>query len=366
MKILLVNQHPQDTVGGSEIQCDLIARHLAQSGHTVVYFAVQGKQQSYQTPYTVEPGTFDRGGFQRILVKHRPDLVYWRLNRRHFLPSVLLCKRMGIKFVFAVSSWGDLHKWAYRLKTDQLPFSKKLPILYQHSRQSLITCIHYLGYYFVDGVIVQLEQQRHTLPVAREIVIHNSVDATATPFRWEKPFVIWIGTFKPIKNPELYIGLARHFQQTGIDFLMVGVVRGRYTDILEHLSLPSNLHLLGLRPHQEVNGILQQALFLVQTSDTEGFPNVFIQAWAQGIPTIGLYYDPDRMVQKNNLGFISGSFEQLIKDTKTLLDNTSLRKQMGQRAQQFAAEHFNPARNVKKFEAFFREICDKRETYHYD
>jgi glycosyltransferase involved in cell wall biosynthesis len=104
--------------------------------------------------------------------------------------------------------------------------------------------------------------------------------------------------------------------------------------------------------------MLQRALFLVQTSDTEGFPNVFIQAWAQGTPTIGLYYDPDSMIQKNNLGFISGSFDRLVEDTKVLLDSASLRKEMGQQAKQFAAAHFDPEQNVRKLEAFLNEVCE--------
>ena len=85
---------------------------------------------------------------------------------------------------------------------------------------------------------------------------------------------------------------------------------------------------------------------------------MFIQAWMQGKPTISLYYDPDNMIRDNNIGYVSGSFDQLIKDTKGLIENEALRNEMGQRAKTFAEAHFNPEKNARKFEAFFREICE--------
>lgn len=357
MKILIVNHHPQDVVGGSEIQCDLIAKHLTRSGHNVVYFAVHGKQPHYESPYKVERGILENGGLKRVLVRHQPDVVYWRFNRRKLLPSVLTCKRMNVKVVFSVSSGSDLIKWSHRMKFDNLSPIEKLKRLYPFLHHIFSTRLHYFGYYFVDGVIAQLEQQTHTLPVQREVVIHNSVDDAVIPFHWDKPFIAWVGAFKPVKNPEIYVELARHFQHTGVDFLMVGRILGKYENLLAQPSIPSNLHCLGLKPNHEVNGILQQALFLVQTSDIEGFPNVFIQAWAQGKPTVSLYYDPDNMIRDNNIGYVSGNFEQLVKDTKALIENKTLRKEMGQRAKMYAKTHFNPEENIRKFEAFFREVC---------
>ncbi len=357
MKILIVNHHPLDAVGGSEIQCDLIARHLVQLGHQVVYFAMNGRQEHYDASYTVERGTLERGRLRAALLKHQPDIVYWRFNRRKLLPSVLTCKRLHIPFVFSVAAGTDLMKWSHRSKFWERPFSHKVKRFYPFFQHICSTRLHYWGYYFVDGVIAQLEQQTGILPVKRQVVIHNSVDRTASPFHWEKPFVVWIGAFKQVKNPDLFLELARHFEDSGIDFLMMGKMMKEYEPLINSPDCPTNLHYLGIRPFQDVNGILRRSLFLVQTSDIEGFPNVMIQAWAQGKPTISLYYDPDNMIRENRLGFLSGSFERLITDTKILLENQTRRDHMGQRAEQFARIHFSPERNIPKFEAFFQKIC---------
>jgi glycosyltransferase involved in cell wall biosynthesis len=357
MKILIVNSHPQDVVGGSEIQCDLLARHLTRLGNHVIYLAVDGKQAHYEAPYLVEPAMLQNGGLQRILRKYQPDVVYWRFNRRKFLPSVLICKRFHVKVVFAVSSGSDLLKWSHRVTFRQLSFSQKLTHLYPVLRHLLAMRLHYLGYHFVDGVIAQLDRQTGHLPVRCEVVIPNSVDATSTLFQWGKPFVVWVGSFKSVKNPDLYVELARHFQHTGVDFLMLGQPKAPYDKLLNQSPCPPNLHCLGLRPYPEVNGIIRQSLLLVQTSDIEGFPNVFIQAWMQAKPTIGLYYDPDGLVQKHGLGFISGNMEQMVQDTTTLIEDASLREQIGQRARQYAESRFKPEKNIPKVEAFLREIC---------
>lgn len=36
----------------------------------------------------------------------------------------------------------------------------------------------------------------------------------------------------------------------------------------------------------------------------EGFPNVFIEAWACGIPVLSLYVDPGSIIERENLGVI--------------------------------------------------------------
>ncbi|MCB2141254.1 hypothetical protein KQH27_00940, partial [bacterium] len=62
----------------------------------------------------------------------------------------------------------------------------------------------------------------------------------------------------------------------------------------------------GFLPPAEVESILDSALVLLNTSELEGFPNTFLQAWRRGLPVIS-FFDPGGVVLKNRLGFIVDS-----------------------------------------------------------
>lgn len=361
MKILIVNQHPRDVIGGSQIQCDLIATYLTWSGHRVLYLAVNGKQSSYSTSYEVEPIRLGFRMLHHALARHQPDVVYWRFNRRKLLQAVLACKWSKVKIVFAISSESDVIKWPQRTRLDQLSwqdFLRKMPALL---RQLFTMRLQYVGYYGIDGVIAQLDQQTGKLPIRNEAVIYNSVKNVVCPFQWNKPFVVWVGNFKGFKHPELFVELARQCRDLNVDFLMVGEMSEEYRQKFQQMTLPGNLHLLGPKSYCEVNGILQHARCLVHTSSVDGFSNVLIQSWMQATPTISLWYDPDKMATRHQIGMVSGTFERLINDTKILLDDEQLRHSMGQRAQLFAQAHFNLEENIRKLEQFLKAICEESQ-----
>ena len=58
----------------------------------------------------------------------------------------------------------------------------------------------------------------------------------------------------------------------------------------------------------------------------EGFPNIFIEAWACGVPVLSLHVDPGGVIKKEGLGEIAdGNINTLvigngsISDTQTIL-----------------------------------------------
>jgi len=77
MKVLIINKHQSDLFGGSEMQCDLIARGLVERGHTVIYGAVDGKRKaSYsELPYMVIPLAIGKSGaLSMVLQDEKPDV----------------------------------------------------------------------------------------------------------------------------------------------------------------------------------------------------------------------------------------------------------------------------------------------------
>lgn len=361
MTILILNHHFQDVVGGSEIQCDLIAKGLIQRGHEVVYLAINGRQTVYDVPYRVHVGTLAWITLKRIVAEFRPDVAYWRFNKRHFLFTMLLLTCLRVPVVFAISHQNDVNKWAHKVRQNGATWREKLARLRMIWRPALASRINHLGYCFVAGVVAQLHQQTGKLPVQREVVIANSVDGSAAPFTWEKPFVLWAASVKASKNPEQFLALARSLQDLPVDFLMVGdIVHRSYRDLIEPAEALPNFHYLGVKTYHELNGMLRQARLLAHTCEPEGFPNIMIQAWMQGTPTVSLYYDPDRMIERYQLGFCSGTFEKFQQDVRMLVTNAALREEIGQRARRFAQAHFKLDENIHQLEMFLSEIASSR------
>ncbi len=358
MRIFIINKHPKDILGGSEIQCDLIATYLAQNGHQVIYLAINGKSRDYGTNYLVEPITINFTTLQRLISKYQPDVVYWRANKRKLLPAVIAVKYLGPKFVFGISHINDVLKWGHKVRFDAETVHGKMIQRYRSLRPALSGRVNHFGFHWVDGVVAQLHQQSGKLPVKKERIIYNSVLPSYHPFLWQKPFVVWAGSIKGAKNPGRFIELAEHLRELPVDFLMVGkIVHGQYAALLEKAQRLPNFHYLGVKTYGELNGILRQSLFLAHTCQPEGFPNVFIQAWSQGKPTVSLCYDPDKLIQTHGLGFCSGGFERFVQDTRALVTDDPLRDSMARRANIFAHKHFDIETNVKQLERFLQEIC---------
>lgn len=367
MRVLIVNQHVQDEIGGSEIQCDIIGSHLTKFGHDVIYGIVNARKETYNVDYDwvvlKKPYWLH---FGRALKSIKPNVVYWRLGKNRLLAAALLTRYYGMKFVFSVSSVFDTKRWiSSGEKLFALDYGRKWTVL-QFTKASLRTinwflksALNYNGFYFVDVVVHQRGDLMGKLPVKRQQKIYNSVSSDHKPFKWDKPYIVWVANLKPIKNPERFIELATNFRKRDIDFLMIGAIQDpRYDNIFNKAGLPNNLHYLGVKTPEEVNGIIRYSLFLVHTCDPEGFSNNLIQAWSQGKPTISLYFDPDGTITKNQIGFVPGTMQKMIEDTEKLLTNETLRNSMGKKARDLAAAQFSAELNVKKLEKLFLSVID--------
>jgi glycosyltransferase involved in cell wall biosynthesis len=365
MKILIVNQHYEDVIGGSEIQCDLLAKYLSRFGHDVSYAAVKSKKNHYESPYPVIPvGKLHWFSLRKVLLTVSPDLVYWRFNKKSLLMAGLLCRFYKRKLVFSLSHINDVTPWAYKPhRLDRQDILQKLRYFLQILEQQVTSRINYEGYRFVDGVVSLREEFLAAIPSwnggkMKKALIRDFMESQVSrEFHWERPYVVWVASIKQAKNPELFIEVARRLHQQPVDFLMVGKIEDPAYRYLEDCrQLPPNLHYLGLRPPEDINPILQSSLFLVHTCSPEGFSNNFIQAWLQGKPTVSLYFDPDGFIEKHQIGYWSRTLDAMCGHIVRLVQDQALRAEMGERARRLAGQMFLPENNVKQYEDFFEEI----------
>lgn len=85
MKVVIINRHRQDIMGGSELQCDFIATELTKRGYEVIYLAILGANKDYCRPYKVLSCESNSDAIQNKLINLQPDVIYWRYNKKTFL-----------------------------------------------------------------------------------------------------------------------------------------------------------------------------------------------------------------------------------------------------------------------------------------
>ena len=202
------------------------------------------------------------------------------------------------------------------------------------------------GLLAADHIIAQTPEQAALLKqhYGREVdmVLPNAQPVPDLPdpaLRANPPMVLWVANFKDFKQPEIFVELARRLGSQGAQFLMVGQAGEAYAPLLKEIKGVPNLRHLGALPQGEVLDLMSRASIFVNTSTAEGFPNTFLQAWMRAVPVVSLNADPDEALQKG-MGFRSGSLDAMERDIARLLEDPSLRDEIGQRARAYSSEKF--------------------------
>ena len=86
--------------------------------------------------------------------------------------------------------------------------------------------------------------------------------------------------------------------------------------------------------------ISAQRVFL-NTSDSEGFPNSFLQAWVRRVPVIS-YFDPDQVIAAKGLGVSVDTQNDFVAAISGLLGDEDERQEAGRRSRQFVVDRYSP------------------------
>ena len=176
------------------------------------------------------------------------------------------------------------------------------------------TFLFKMGIDNADLVICQNSYQLKTLNrnYGREgEVLYNFMDSAQQTYN-PHGNIIWISNYRSVKRPAIFIELSKKIDDK---FLMIGGKSSECTEReyqrINSMATNSNIEIMGRLGYEETDKILSQAKVLVNTSEFEGFSNLFLQAWRRGIPVVS-FVDPDDLIKKNNLGRVVADFDELV------------------------------------------------------
>jgi glycosyltransferase involved in cell wall biosynthesis len=175
--------------------------------------------------------------------------------------------------------------------------------------------------------------------------------------------VIWVNNLKRWKRPEIFVQLAHRLPD--YRFVMIGgMAEGRFGQMMQRAfeQAPANFTYLGSQSIDTVNDLIRQSDLLLYTSlPSEGFGNSFLQAWFREVPTVSLSFDPDGIIEREQVGRCSRTFEQLVTDVRELMEHEPLRREMGRRARAYAREHHSLSTLIAAYEQLFYAVVQQRD-----
>jgi glycosyltransferase involved in cell wall biosynthesis len=166
-----------------------------------------------------------------------------------------------------------------------------------------------------------------------------------------------VGNVASLKRPGLLLEVARFCPN--LEFIMVGGPfpgeEALYGEIAARAADVPNVRFLGALRPEEVELLYGRAWLLVSTSDTEGFSNVFLQAWACETPVVA-FLDPDEVICRHHLGYHCSSPAEMAERVQQLCADRILREQIGANAREYVRQHHAPAVVIPRLDAQLRSL----------
>jgi glycosyltransferase involved in cell wall biosynthesis len=101
--------------------------------------------------------------------------------------------------------------------------------------------------------------------------------------------------------------------------------------------------------------LYRRATCLCCTSQHEGFPNTFIEAWSHGIPVVTTF-DPDGVVQRLGLGFVAYDILGLTNGISSLAEQSALWLNYSRRARDYYTANHQQDAALRRFETAFTQL----------
>jgi glycosyltransferase involved in cell wall biosynthesis len=125
-------------------------------------------------------------------------------------------------------------------------------------------------------------------------------------------------------------------------------------------SLP-NVAWRGFLPHEQLQEVYRRTAILLCTSESEGFPNVFLEAWGHGVPTLSTV-DPDGLIAAHALGEVAPTYEGLRRALARVDADRPEWRERGRRAAVYVRANHAPAASAAALEGVLRGLTSSSAT----
>jgi glycosyltransferase involved in cell wall biosynthesis len=113
-----------------------------------------------------------------------------------------------------------------------------------------------------------------------------------------------------------------------------------YREIVARAGTLPSLVFHGPVPYHAVNEFYERAAVFVNTSDSEGFPNSYLQAWARGTPVVA-FFDPDGVIAREGLGYVASDLDDMRAAIARLLASETAWSELSERCRRYMEREYS-------------------------
>lgn len=335
----------QVQIGGEEVQHTLLSRYLAKAGYTVTSLVGDFGQGPLERVAGVEVRkTFPlRAGVPGLrfftprlsstwagLKAADADVYYISCAGAMVGIIAAFCRRNGRRFVFRIASDSDC-------APDTL--------LVGNARDRML--YHY-GLRRADRILAQTDKQAELLfknyGLHAEVAgMFSDLPETVKSFAARETDLLWLANMRPMKRPAWFLDIVRQVPELRCD--MAGGIHPAEPDIYTSTEQGArglaNLRFHGQVKFGETRALFANARIFVNTSSLEGFPNTYLQAWANGVPVVATF-DPDGIIAAKGLGVYVRDAGEAVAAIRALLADPAAWQACSDRCRAYANTRLAP------------------------
>jgi glycosyltransferase involved in cell wall biosynthesis len=354
--------------GGVERQTSIMARWLARRGHDVSLVTWDEGQEDGLVIDGVRmlkvcrrdeglPGLrfFHPRWTSLNLALRRADAQLYYQNCAEYVTGQVAwwCRRHGRYFVYSVASDPECDPRLPEMRT----FRER--ILYRY------------GLKRAARIIVQTRKQKRLLKegfgleaIFLPMPCPGPVEAEFKPTPESSPGTFrvgWVGRIAPVKRLEVLLAAAERLPDVQFEVAGKPDAAESYTrPVLEKARAMGNVNLHGHVDRDRMPGFYRAASVLCCTSDYEGFPNTFLEAWSHGLPIVSTV-DPDNLISERGLGVCAANPQEMVQAIFRLREDPALRRSISANARNYYLENHAVDPAMRRFEDVFADELRERE-----
>ncbi len=338
---IAITNLPQDKAGGAQIQAARMATELA-IDHDVTLFSRQGARSrgaslpgvrlALRKPFPI-PGVrlvvdSRRAAHDVCIASPAIDALVCYQTLAAGLAGAM-ARRSGIPLLvyihgrheYRIDRWNQFRLFAPRVYGAADRILVHSPVIGEELLRAFAAPVH-------ARLRGQIEAKLRILP--------NGVEERTARTGGGK-YLLFVGRLIPLKALDALIAALRALPP--IETIIIG--DGPERERLQRLSADLPVRWLGQVPHDDVIRIMSDAMCLLLPSRTEVFPNVIMEAMSLGVPVVASRVGGvPTLVESGANGILISPADaaELAHAIRTLVENEAMRRAMGRRAHERAAQ----------------------------